>query len=302
MGVTQSNEIYFVEEYKEVAATFRKKTFKGNIRKLALDFLSVGIRKRKKKLSPCIQFVLFHHLFSDEVDGVELLFERLSEEYEFISFSDAVEKIHTNEIDKPYLCFTSDDGFKNNLRAVEFFARFDIKCCFFVCPNMIGEKNFHIIKRFNQNRLNLPPIEYLDWNDINYILKQGHEVGGHTQNHLRLSECNNNQLSTELNGSFEMLKSKIGDVKHFAWPYGLFKDISVQARKMVFEAGYISCASGERGVHIPVSDLSQLKDISNVCIRRDNFEFNWSSNHLLYFLKKNINTASENSTFFIDKQ
>src|SRR5882762_5586389 len=76
------------------------------------------LRGRKALLArPRVQVFYFHHIFRDEEDVFRKLLRALSSDHVFIGYSEGVERIRTNRIDRPYVCFTSDDGLRNNLSA-----------------------------------------------------------------------------------------------------------------------------------------------------------------------------------------
>lgn len=235
-----------------------------------------------------VQFLYMHHVFEDEEDSFCSLLRNLSNEYRFISYSEAVDKILRGNIDGSYLAISFDDGLKSCLRAAQIMNEFGIKACFFLCPSMIGEKDYQRIKAFCSRRLHMPPIEFLSWDDVEALLKRRHEIGSHTMTHLDLAQLTRTQLETEIAGSFEILARRIGGVKHFSWPYGRFSNFSPTAASIVFETGYVSCASAERGCHVAHSE----KQVSSLCIRRDHVIAKWPVNHILYFMTRNSQTAS----------
>ena len=77
-----------------------------------------------------------------------------------------------NKIDKPYIAFSSDDGFKNNLFAAEILNNYGASACFFINPGLVEECDFQKIKNHCRNKLHLPPIEFLNWaSSINNSVK-----------------------------------------------------------------------------------------------------------------------------------
>ena len=243
----------FKQWHKFRSNNFKSYRIRGLIRDLALDILSF-----KTKLSsaekffkkPRIQFLYIHHVFDDEVENFDVLLNVLSKHHNFISYSKAVNKILTGDIDKPYICISSDDGFKNNLNAVKIMNKYAVKGCFFVNPDTIGLKDFSKVKSFCKNKLLCPPMEFMEWDDLENLIKSGHEIGSHTMNHIKISETNINIVEDNINESYQILNKHFGEVLHFAYPYGRFFHINNQAFNLVFKAGFISCASAERGCHI----------------------------------------------------
>ena len=59
-----------------------------------------------------IQFLHLHNVFADEETAFRNFLQRLSQEHEFIGYSEAVERIRNGTINRPYLSLSFDDGFK----------------------------------------------------------------------------------------------------------------------------------------------------------------------------------------------
>jgi len=275
-----------------------KISVRNTVRKIALDSISLvdNFKNEDDFKKKRIQFVYVHHVFKDEEEGLRNLLKFLSQYHTFISYSDAVKKILTNQIDKPYICISSDDGFKNNLRAADILNEFGISACFFICPDIIEESNEKKIKIFCQEKLHSPPVDFLNWHDVEKLMKNGHEIGSHTMRHINVAVINTEILDEELQQSYIILNSRFGDNIHFAFPYGRYFHISDQARKRVFQTGYQSCSSAERGCHVQ-QKIAPLKD--ELLIRRDNIVLNWSLNHIKYFLRRNAtHTALQQNKFF----
>ncbi|MFM7852402.1 MAG: hypothetical protein ACKO96_10920, partial [Flammeovirgaceae bacterium] len=124
-------------------------------------------------MKPRVQFLLFHHVFKDEEANFRELLTLLQKHFQFISYSDAIQKILNREIDKPYLVLSSDDGFKSNLAAATILQEFGFSACFFVNPSIVGETDKKKISEYCDAVLNFPPVEFLTWNDIDTMLKMG---------------------------------------------------------------------------------------------------------------------------------
>ena len=288
----------YVTEYKEVLrSSFFQRTVKENVRyslrQIALDSLSFQnklINLEKYLSKPRIQFLYVHHVFSDELEKFESLLTELMKYHEFISYSDAVERIHLNQIDKPYIVLSTDDGFKNNLDAAKILDRYGIKGCFFVNPASIGLKEFKSVKRFCNSNLNFPATEFLTWKEIESLLKSGHEIGSHTMNHIDISKQPIELVEYELSESFQFLKSKCGSVNHFAYPFGSFSFFNKPAMDLVYSVGYKSCASAERVCHF---EQEKKIDRSELLIRRDHIVCAWDLDHIFYFLISNSKSKKD---------
>ncbi len=233
-------------------------------------------------LRPKIQFIYIHHVFDDEVFNFEKLILKLMKTNTFITHSDAISRIENNMIDKPYISISSDDGFKNNLNAAKILDKYNIKCCFFINPDSIGLKDFDDIKNYCKNKLNMPPVEFLDWEDILYLKKNGHEIGSHSIGHLNFSKLNERAINDNLIESKQILESKCNKINHFAYPYGRLIDFNKMSYDAVFKTGYSSCSSAIRGCHFP-----SKTNTKRIIIKRDIVIMDHNFSNIFYFLYKN---------------
>ena len=238
-------------------------------------------------------FILcFHNVFLDEVDTFKHLIDSLDRDFEFISYSKAI-NLQSEYGQKPYLAFSFDDGYKNNFAAAEILARYGISACFFVCPYLLENRSSLEHLEFNKKKLGNPPIEFLDWNQLSTMKNMGHEIGNHTYSHCRVSTETEDKVEEEILVARDLIVDKMGECKHFAWPYGMFKDFSEVGRKVVFESGHISCASAVRGYHIPIEEGIN----ESLCIRRQAFLGGPRLQHVYYFFLKSLLTEGKATTF-----
>lgn len=281
----------FTTQYKTIK-DLRRKTLRSVARKVALDGLSMTTKLASSKHffeKPRVHFLYFHHIFEDEAQPFDELLRRLSKTHTFVSHSEAIALLRSGKVDKPYLSLSSDDGFKNNLKAAEILNKYDAKCCFFVNPNSIGLTDQEKVKAFCAKRLHFPPTEFMTWNDLEDLLKQGHEIGNHTMDHIKISETPMEQVEEDMHQTFEIFQSKIGGVKHFAYPYGRYFHFNAQAHDLVFKAGYESCSSAERGCHITDRPIGQQE----LFIRREHMVLDWNLDHIMYFILNSSKKADQ---------
>ena len=271
--------------------TIQPAGLRGHLRNMALDGLCKLAKPRDFQNAldaPRIQFVYIHHLFRDEEEKLDILLRELSRHYTFISYAEAVDRIVTNRIDKPYLSFSTDDGFKNNLKMAEILNRYAAKACIFICPSIIGERDFNVAERFCNQRLEFPPVEFLDWDDVGTLQKMGHEIGSHTMDHMRISEASQDSISDDMNRTHAVLVQRCGCANHFAFPFGRLSDFNELGRHACFSAGFESCASAERGCHVNSLTKPCKEDL---IILRDHIVVDWKIEHILYFLSRNARKA-----------
>jgi len=287
----------YIKTYKEVKQ-LQAEGFRGFLRNQVLDILSffnTSSRIEEAFRKPRIHFLYIHHVFQDEENQFRKLLAVLAKSHVFISYSEAVDRILKGEIDRPYMVFSSDDGLKNNLRAVQILNEFGAKACFFINPDIIGENNPDKIKKFCDQQLMFPLVEFMDWKDVENVLKAGHEIGAHTMNHINIADASKEIIEEDMQKSHAFLLKNCGKADHFAFPYGRFFHFNEMGRKACFEAGFISCASAERGAH--VASLGSILP-EKLLIRRDHLALGWEMSHLLYFITKSAKSAKPANNYF----
>ena len=264
---------------------------RGFCRHMALDVLSWrGLLPgafKKNFDKPRVQIVEMHYLFDDEVEKFRMLLTKLCMSgHTLISYSEAVSRISSGNIERPYIAFTFDDGYKNCLTAAQVLEEFGVTGCFFLNSSIVGENRYSVIEKHCAEKIYKPPVDFMDWADVESLLVKGHEIGGHTYSHANLGKVEGEKIAEEVNRDKEILERYCESVDHFAWPYGASVHFSKEAGEVVFEAGYSSCASAIRGVHLPASS-------SHCYVRRNHIIAAWPVPHSLYLLAKSVNYWGE---------
>lgn len=235
--------------------------------------------------APRVQILNMHYVFDDQVAAFAELITELSGSHTLISYSEAVRRIYSGHINAPYIAFTFDDGQKSCLNAGDVLLSAGVPGCFFVCPGIVGERRKSRIAQFCRNN-SMPISEFMDWEDLALLKKQGHEIGSHTMTHLRLSAASDTELEYELGESYSVINRHLGAPRHFAWPFGRDRDFSPVALECVFHAGYESCASGVRGCHTLGFGPNR-----RASLKRDNIVAGWPLSHIRYFLTRNVTSS-----------
>ena len=285
----------FVTQYKELKKSGSFK-IRNVVRNIALTSLSAKTHLFDYKVEyqkPKVQFLYFHHVFNDEIKSFDNLLKWLNKFYSFISYSEAVDRILTNRIDRAYIAFSFDDGFKNNLDAAKILKKYNATACFFLNPDTIGLNDIKRNKEYCAKTLHFPPVEFLNWNDVSELLKKGHEIGSHIIGHINVANTDINEVENNLLKSYNILSKECGKVKHFSFPYGRFPNFNKSAFDLVFKTGYHSCASAERGCHINDREIKK----NELMIRRDHIVVNWPMSHIKYFLLKGSVTCKQNNNY-----
>ncbi len=278
----QSREGRHVSQEVAEQSVFRS-SIRGGGRHLALDVLSSVSRFQAWPAGPSVQVLLLHMIRPGEEEPFRRLLASLVERYTFIGYSEAVRRIQDGKIDRSYLTFTFDDGLKSCLTAASIMAEFQAQGCFFVCPPMLSQKkDVAEVAQFCRDRLLLPSADFLTWTDAERLIDAGHEIGSHTMAHPVLKGLSQEKLRFELEASRTSLLTRLGQGHHFAWPYGRFVQVEEATFHAVFEAGYDSCASAERGCHAPHRETCAQQ----ICLHRDSCEARWPLAHTMYFMRR----------------
>jgi peptidoglycan/xylan/chitin deacetylase (PgdA/CDA1 family) len=234
---------------------------------------------------PRVHVLLLHHVFPDEEQGFRKLLKSLAVTHTFISYSEAMRRAKAGGtlIKRPYISITFDDGFKNCLRAASIMEECGARGCFFVCPGIVDETDPANIERFCRERLELlRPVEFMNWDDLIGLKIRGHEIGGHTMSHVNLARVPLDEARREIAECHEVIARKLGECRHFAWTYGRFTDFPSSLQPEVFESGFESCASGERGCHGP----KRPHPDEPLIIRREHIIAGEPAQHAMYFLAR----------------
>ncbi len=276
---------------KTVPRPLRERLTTARLSALARFYeLSGGLEYLRR---PRVQFLYLHDVAQHDATAFRKLLEKLGREHTYISYSEAVRRVLTGEIDKPYLSLSFDDGLKSCWHAAQALHEMDISGCFFVCPTLLGETDAQKVAAFCADKLHRPPSEFLSWDDVAAMLRQGHEIGSHAITHSVMADLPAAQLADEINDSRRLLQQKVGLVRHFAWPYGRFFHFSAQAARLVFAAGFETCASAESGCHIAAPEHRH-----NLCVRRNLILTHWPARHIDYLLARNSQRATADNNLW----
>ena len=287
----------FHTQYKEIKR-LKPAGIRGIARAAVLDALALVDRAKgigKDLGKPRVQFIYIHHVFKDEEKPLAALLKTLDETHRFIPYSEGVERVLGGNIDRAYACISSDDGLKNNVRAAEILTEQGASGCFFINPAIINVGTREEVERFCRDRIHFPLVEFMDWRDVDRLMKLGHEIGSHTMGHSDVATMGQAEFEEDCGQCIEVITRRCGGVRHFAFPYGRFVNFNDTARQTVFKAGFISCASAERGCHIPHGRPLRNDEL---CLRRDHVVFDWKLGHILHFLAKNARNAGISGNLF----
>ncbi|MHC4990595.1 MAG: polysaccharide deacetylase family protein [Planctomycetota bacterium] len=277
----------FPGRYATAANQLYRRDARGAVRSLSIRTLasmwSVTGRLRTALERPRVQVLRFQHVLEDEQVPFRLLLRALSRQHRFVSYRDAIKRIQSGRIEEPCVALTFDGGQRSGRHAANIMKEFGISACFFVCPALVGMNDYQRIRTFCLERLHIPPVPFLGWDDLAALREAGHEVGSLTMSHADLATLGPDEQAEEIGRSYTELKRRLGGKPaHFAWPYGRFANFSEEAARLVFDTGFKSCASIERGAHVPGE-----RDAAPPCIHRERVLAGWPPQRILYLAAQN---------------
>jgi len=135
---------------------------------------------------------------------------------------------------------TFDDGYRNNLtEALPILKKFGFSAtCYIISRHIGGVNHWDLDKGIPENPL-------MNESEINEWIDGGMEIGSHTQNHVRLTECSQEVANQEIAQSRIDLETAFNcKVRHFCYPWG---DLNSRITKQVSEAGYLTATTTQRG-------------------------------------------------------
>jgi peptidoglycan/xylan/chitin deacetylase (PgdA/CDA1 family) len=211
-----------------------------------------------------LRVVLYHFVFDDERGRFEDHLRYFRDHYEVLSLSEALRRLRDGGLSGPTLAITFDDGYKNNrANAAELLAKHGLVGCFYVTTDLVslpaGDR-LALARMCRDRFLMANPVENLDWDDVRWLTRAGHEIGSHTVTHPDLSRCDRDRAIREIVESRRILERELGhSVRHFGVPWGLVRHVPPAAAGIVREAGYDSCALATGGSNLPAHDAYFLR-------------------------------------------
>ncbi|WP_369293454.1 polysaccharide deacetylase family protein [Nocardioides sp.] len=117
----------------------------------------------------------------------------------------------------------------------------------------------------------------MTWDDLVDLKQAGHAIGSHCRQHVPLVDFESAQAEDQLKGSVEVLRERLGETRHFAWPFGGLAHAPVQdVVRWSHEVGVVP-ASGVRG-----RNVASRFEVSGF-LRRDAVEPRWLKTDLCVF-------------------
>lgn len=172
--------------------------------------------------------------------------------YNVITFTDLLNGFSGVSLPKKAVILSFDDGYENQyVNALPILEKYHFVGTFFIFTNAIS--SYH---------------DYMTWDEVRELHKQGMIIGAHTKSHPKLTKIKTEKgLEDEIVGGKQILEEKLGIlIEYFAYPYGLNNDTVLGVVK---NAGFLLAVGTKKG------DDQELQDIYR--LERNNINGNFSS-------------------------
>lgn len=165
------------------------------------------------------------------------------------------------------MVITFDDGFRSWASvAAPVLLELGLPATFFICSGFVGLSDTQR-DQFVRTRLMRAPFMTgkisgaLDEDDVAQLAAAGFEIGGHTCNHVDLSNVNDRaELDCEIVEDKKRLEAVTGKpVRYFAYPYGASRNESISLPKVLEEAGFIGAVTTQPGLNMAGANAYLLR-------------------------------------------
>lgn len=200
-------------------------------RALVLCYHSVHPSKPYASVSP--------DLFSDHL-------EWLRENCTVIPFEDIQQQRPENELDRPRVAITFDDGYADNHEFVlPLLTRHGLRATFFITTGLV-DRQASVRRWFGVLRNTAAgTVDPLNWTQLMELRDEGMRVGSHTWSHINLARASEDRVKLELTTSRHTLEDRLGiPVRALAYPFGKPRiHFTRQTVSLARQSGYVSAAA-----------------------------------------------------------
>lgn len=180
--------------------------------------------------------------------------------YWFASIGDVARMIQTKQFTKkPFVCFTLDDGYLDNLlEAVPVFRKYNVPYCIYVTTGLVtSDAKMWWYEGQDVKMLSIENLKQLASDSLCTI-------GAHTVTHCHLTQLSYDEKKNEIVESKQILTSWIGrEICHFSYPHGDFDEECID---IVKNASFESATMAWGGVvrkSIPIYSIPRVSLIEH---------------------------------------
>jgi peptidoglycan/xylan/chitin deacetylase (PgdA/CDA1 family) len=230
---------------------------------------------------PGVRFLYGHTVAPADVAALRATLRMLRGYFEFVTLPDAVRLLGEGRRDGRYLCFSFDDGFRDNYELIApTLDEFGARACFFVPSNLIsGDAATRAwILRENLHTSETRPV--MTWEMLRELDAAGFTIGCHTADHANLATLPHDTAVEQVLESKRAVEARLGKpCRYFAWPYG---------REWHFPAPLApALAPSFDAIFSAIRSRASLS-YGGLVINRDHFEPAWPTEHVRFFLSRRV--------------
>jgi peptidoglycan/xylan/chitin deacetylase (PgdA/CDA1 family) len=207
---------------------------------------------------PVARFVTFHGIPSEAIGCFRANMQFLKRSTNVVSLDDFFSG--RLSLKKVNIVITFDDGYKSWINnALPVLKELCLPATFFISSGFVGLAKEDEVE-FMRSKLSLKAslmriTDGLLEEDVRKIVENGFTVGGHTLNHINLSELRDSaQLRYELVKDKERLERITGStIDYFAYPFGAYINPKIDLSEILKQAGYkgaVTTVSGFNSVRL----------------------------------------------------
>jgi len=226
---------------------------KASIVLLVLAALAAGFYAFYMGPRRVIPILMYHSISGDKSSTLNVSPENFERQmaflkdqgYSVISLEEAVESIKKGRRFIPgTVVLTFDDGYRDNfLNAFPVVSRYGMPATIFLITDYVGRNP-----------------DYMTWDHVRLMIKNGIDFGGHTRTNVYLPSVNDpEKLEWEIAGCREDIRVNTGgEADHFCYPTGGF---NAKVKEAVRSAGYKAACTTNRGKDRLNRDVYELKRV-----------------------------------------
>jgi len=258
-----------------------KYAWKGIRHGIKESVIQLGNILRPKARPKGHRILVYHLVLKEDRGSFEEQMKFLKDQFLICSISEIIEATVEGQGGSAFrTAITFDDGFRVLMGdCLEILKKHNLKASFFIPTGFVEladqpEMAARYSLKAHYYNFALEPMRP---EDLQTLVKLGHEVGSHGISHIGISAMSRQRATRELEGSAERIRQWTGiNPAGFAYPYGHTFHVFGDPAEWIRQAGYSFGVTMNRGAISSGSNLLRLP--------REHAEGNWSVRELNFFL------------------
>ncbi len=215
-----------------------------------------------------VRVFTFHRIGDHPRDGMTVVESTFREQIEYIAATHAVLELDAamellrsrSRLSRPVAVLTFDDAYSSVYdTAAPHLAELGLPACCFVPTDFIDTgRTYDWDKALRATE----SASTMSWRQLDELTRAGWTIGGHTAGHVRLAECEPEQVILQLAEPREILKDRLRlERLPMAYPFGGPDDVGEQVPEFARQAGYTAAFFNYGGENRPQDSLFHLRRI-----------------------------------------